>query len=271
MNEVDAIILDLDGGEMLQRCVDSLAAQTQRPARLIILDNGSSDPVGRRLQRPASLRIDLVRVEANLGFAGGVNAAMRVATAPLVALINNDVELDPDWIETLSALFDAEPEMAAAQTVLRRNPAQIDGAGIDISDGTFRQLGSGDPIAAIPHEAWGVSATAAVYRRAATGTEIFDERFFAYYEDVDLSARLIQEGWTLRVLPVVKATHAGSRSASKLGARARYLRTRNRYWVARKHRGVGSIAALLREDLRLVLRGAVSIRGVFDGLTTNLG
>ena len=271
MNEVDAIVLDLDGGDMLQRCIDSLAAQTIRPSRVIILDNGSSDPVGRRLQRPPSLRVELVRVEANLGFAGGVNAAMKLATAPLVALVNNDVELDRDWIETLVPNFDIEPQLAAAQTILRRDASRIDGAGIDISDGTFRQLGSGHPIDSVLPHPWGVSATAAIYRRAATGTEIFDERFFAYYEDVDLSARLLAEGWTLLVLQVAKGTHAGSRSASKLGTRGRYLRTRNRYWVARKHPGVGSIYSLIAEDLRLLLRGATSLRGVIDGLTTNLG
>ncbi len=271
MNEIDAIVLDLDGGEMLQRCVDSLAAQTLRPARVIILDNGSSDPVGRRLQRPPSLKVELVRVEANLGFAGGVNAAMKLATAPLVALVNNDVELDHDWLETLVPIFEIEPQLAAAQTILRRDAATIDGAGIDISDGTFRQVGAGDPIDLAVANSWGVSATAAVYRCAATGTELFDERFFAYYEDVDLSARLLAEGWTLRVVAIAKATHAGSRTASKLGTRARYLRTRNRYWVARKHPGVGSISALIGEDVRLLFRGATSLRGVLDGLSTNLG
>ena len=93
MNEVDAIVLDLDGGDMLQRCIDSLAAQTIRPSRVIILDNGSSDPVGRRLQRPPSLRVELVRVEANLGFAGGVNAAMRGNTIESIQLYSQAIDL----------------------------------------------------------------------------------------------------------------------------------------------------------------------------------
>jgi hypothetical protein len=95
----------------------------------------------------------------------------------------------------------------------------------------------------------------------------FDETFFAYYEDVELSARLRGSGWELLVLPVVKATHRGSQSASRLGARARYLRTRNRYRVAKMHRGAGRIGALLAEDLRLMLRGRASLRGIIVGLT----
>ena len=68
------------------------------------------------------------------------------------------------------------------------------------------------------------------------------------------------------VLPIAKATHHGSQSAARLGARARYLRTRNRYRVARMHRGAGRVSALLAEDLRLLLRGRSSLRGIIAGL-----
>ena len=92
--------------------------------------------------------------------------------------------------------------------------------------------------------------------------------FFAYYEDVDLNARLHESGWRTEVLPVIKATHRGSQSASILGGDALRLRTRNRYLVARKHRGVGRIGALLLEDFKLALRGRTSLRGVWQGLFT---
>src|SRR6185436_17847860 len=96
--------------------------------------------------------------------------------------------------------------------------------------------------------AWGVSATAALYRRSALSGRVFDERLHTYYEDVELSARLREAGWRVAVLPIVKATHRGSMSASALGTRALRLRTRNRYLVARMHRGAGRIPALLWED-----------------------
>ncbi|HEX8153714.1 MAG TPA: hypothetical protein VF698_11335, partial [Thermoanaerobaculia bacterium] len=140
----------------------------------------------------------------------------------------------------------------------------IDGAGIDISDGTYRQIRTpGTP-------AWGVSATAALYRRSALASNIFDPRFFAYYEDVELCARLHAGGWTTRVLPAIKATHRGSQSAGVLGKRAKYLRTRNRYFVARLHPGVGRIGALLWEDARLLARGRSSLRGIIEGLCSTL-
>jgi len=143
--------------------------------------------------------------------------------------------------------------------VIRRDANTIDGAGIDVSDGTIRQITT--PI----EQPWGVSATAALYRRELLH---FDERFFAYYEDVELCARLHDEGWQTRVLPVTKATHRGSQSASRVDAKR--LRTRNRYFVARLHPNVARVSALLWEDVRLLLRGRSSLRGMIEGLCSKL-
>ena len=251
MSDVDVVVLDLDGGAMTDDCLASIDRQSVRPANVIVFDNGSEHPSPRATQRSA----------VNLGFAGGVNAAVKQATSPFVALINNDVVLDDDWLATVRGAM--RNRVAAVQTILRRDESTIDGAGIDVSDGTIRQIGHGLPIGAPLPPAWGVSATATLYRRELLH---FDESFFAYYEDVELSARLRDAGWELLVLPVAKATHRGSQSASRLGSRARYLRTRNRYRVAKMHRGVGRLGALFAEDLRLLLRGGSSLRGIIAGL-----
>jgi GT2 family glycosyltransferase len=258
MSDVSIIVLDIDGGDMLRACLDSIAAQTLPPREVIVFDNGSRTPVVERISsRP------VFRSETNLGFAGGNNAAYRHATGDYIALVNNDVILDRDWLATVAAALDADPKLAAVQTILRRDEATIDGAGIDISDGTFRQITSEGV-----RNTWGVSATAALYRREALGETIFDETLFAYYEDVDLCARLHDAGWRTEVLPVIKATHRGSQSASILGGDALRLRTRNRYLVARRYRGVGRIGALIVEDLKLAFRGRTSLRGMWQGLFT---
>ena len=248
MSEVDVIVVDIDGGAMLRDCIESVRAQTLAPREVIVFDNGSRTP----------LQIGKVRVlrsDRNLGFAGGVNAAFQSTHADFVALINNDVILDRDWLRTVKDALDSDPKLAAVQTIIRRDAQTIDGAGIDISDGTFRQIGYGSAIG---------------YRRSALGDHVFDERFFASYEDVELSARLHQDGWGTRVLLIEKATHRGSASASILGRRAVRLRTRNRYWVARLHRGVGRKSSLLAEDVRLLLRGQSSVRGMIEGLCSPL-
>lgn len=264
MSDTDAIVVDLDGGEMLQDCVDSIARQTLPPRRIVVFDNGSRVPVVERLRG----EVTVIRSETNRGFAAAVNEAVRGSNAPFFALVNNDALLEPRWLETLRKAFDEDPKLAAAQTVILRDAATIDGAGIDIGDGTFRQIGHGAPAGSPLPSAWGVSATAALYRRAAVGETIFDESFFAWYEDVDLCARLHRGGWRMAVLPQALATHRGSASAPLLGRRALRLRTRNRYRVARRHPGVGRISALLLEDVRLALKGRTSWVGVIEGLLT---
>lgn len=252
---IDVIVLDLDGGAMLEECVASIRAQSV-PANVILFDNGSRSPTPNATARS----------ETNLGFAGGANAALRHSTAPYVALVNNDVVLHPDWLTHVRDALDRDPQLAAVQTIIRRPDGRIDGAGIDISDGTFQQIGHGSTIGSPLPVAWGISATAALYRREAIGERFFDERFFAYYEDVELCARLRTAGWRIAVLPVVAATHRGSTSAPLLGRNALRLRTRNRYLVARTHRGAGRIRALLWEDAKLLMKGRTSLRGLVQGL-----
>ena len=222
---------------------------------------------------PQSIQMNGVRIirsETNIGFAAGVNAALEQSTAPYVAVINNDVVLDRDWLAVTRQVLDVDEKAGAVQTIIRRDERTIDGGGIDISDGTFRQAGHGMPIDTTFLHAWGVSATATLYRRSAIGARMFEPRFFAYYEDVELSARLHEGGWRTVVAPVVKATHRGSASAPLLGRRAVYLRTRNRYFVARMHRSAGRIRALLVEDMKLFMRGKSSMRGVIEGLCSRL-
>ncbi len=255
---IDAIVLDVDGGAMLDECLDSLRRQTVSH-RVIVFDNGSRTPTPNASKRS----------ETNLGFAGGANAAFALCTSEYVAIINNDVILDPDWMEHVRGALDRDEKLAAVQTIIRRPDGRIDGAGIDISDGTYRQIGHGQEVGEPLSVAWGVSATATLYRRKALGGRIFDERFFAYYEDVELCARLKKEGWRTAVLPVIKAVHRGSASARVL-PHARRLRTRNRYFVARMHPGVGRIHSLLWEDARLALRGRTSLRGLIEGLCSRL-
>ena len=109
MNDVDVIVLDVDGGAMLQECLSSIERQTLKPNRVIVFDNGSQSPTPHATARS----------EKNLGFAGGVNAALQYAASPFVALINNDVVLDDDWLETVRNAIDEKT--AAIQTVIRRD------------------------------------------------------------------------------------------------------------------------------------------------------
>src|SRR3954451_4852390 len=156
MSDVSVIVLDIDGGDMLRACLDSIAAQTLPPREVIVFDNRSRPPVAAHIGFRHGLH--LFRSPTNLGFAGGNNAAYRHASGGYIALVNNDVILDRDWLATVVAALDADPKLAAVQTILRRDETTIDGAGIDISDGTFRQIRH---LAGVGSRESGVGATSA--------------------------------------------------------------------------------------------------------------
>lgn len=276
-------MLDLDGGEHLDRCLASVAAQSRAVARVVVWDNGSRVPVEARLRgRSWPFELEVVRSEENLGFTGGVNAALVHCREPFVGLVNNDVVLAPGWIEALRPMFDTAPRLGGVQCVIVTPDGRVDGAGIDVSDGTIRQALHGAPVGdvAAAAEPWGISATAALYRREALGDvtvggAVLREDLFAYYEDVELSARLRAGGWSLALCRERLATHAGSATAHRLGGRRLYLQTRNRYLVARAWPGAGRVAALLGEDVtriarrlgRLDLAGAITVaKGLVAGM-----
>jgi N-acetylglucosaminyl-diphospho-decaprenol L-rhamnosyltransferase len=249
--EIDYIVLDFDGGDLLERCLESIRAQSLPPARIIIFDNGSQVPVTRRLKDRQDLVV--LRSESNLGFTGGINAAMKQSFAPFVAWVNNDCELLAQWGRRLGEAM--TPGAAAGQSIVVRPDGRIDGAGIEISRGRYLQSGYGASLDAPFPEPWGISATAALYRRAAldavaTPDGPLDDRFFAWYEDVELSARLRAAGWPMILVREPLAVHQGSLTASRLGAFAERLRIRNRYFVHRLHPATGSTPGLLLEDVR---------------------
>lgn len=284
MDAIDAIVLDLDGGPMLDALLASMAAQTIPFRNVIVWDNGSAVPTASRIA-PTALPIRIHRSEKNLGFSGGINHAMYLTDAPFVAWINSDVRLEPEWSERLLAAI-ADSGVAAAQAINVADEGTVDGAGINIDDGTYRQEGRGFSVGEIAHrvkEPWGISATAALYRARALrdvayGPFVLHPDFVLYYEDVELSARLRNGGWRLALVREPLAHHGGSRSA-RLEPRADRMRVRNRYWIHRLHPEVGRRSALVSEDLgriarsavRLDLRGAAAIASaVREGLLAPL-
>lgn len=262
MTEWDAIVLDLDGGERLDRCLVSIELQDPPPDRVIVVDNGSRVPVAERIES-RGLRLELIRLEENAGFAGGVNRGWAETRSPLVALINNDVVLRPGWSQALVGALEADSQAGAAQTVVADPRGKIDGAGIEIVAGRVRQLGHGASLEVALEDPWGVSATAALYRRdavEAVGRQVFEPILFAYYEDVELAARLDEAGWRSVLERRPLAIHEGSATGGRLGLRREFLRARNRHLVARLHPRLLHRGALLGEDLRIAVRFALRLQ-----------
>lgn len=281
---VDLIVLDWDGGESLLNCLHSIDIQTQPPARIIIVDNGSTTPVYQRLPKDL-LKIPhlIIRNETNLGFTGGINRAMKEVTAGFVGWVNNDAVLSEKWLEKVFAAVSGEGKIAGAQSIVLRDKTTLDGAGISIEGGLFRQIGHGQKMASLRGmtQPWGISGTAALFRtnalkEVAIHGNVLRNDLFAYYEDVELCARLRAKGWKFKLVPEALVMHKGSSSAGRLGWSGFQMRVRNRYIVARAHPGVGKVGSLISEDLSYAgkdmlggrFQAATSrLRAVFQGLT----
>ena len=283
-SEVDLIVVDWDGGEALNDCLHSIEVQTVRPSRVLIVDNGSRVPVYQRLSKNLlTIPYTLLRNDTNLGYTGGINRAMTEVRAPFVAWVNNNVVLSEKWIESLLPAASSEGKIAGAQCIILRDKTTIDGAGIGIDTGVFRLIGFGQKHANMRQlpQPWGLSSTAVLFRTgalrdAAIKGMTLRPDFFAYSEDVELSARLRKRGWKFKLVPEALALHRASAGVSRMGRTGLRMRTRNRYLVARTHPGVGKVSALIGEDLSLavkdLLRGQFSyvihrLRGIVEGLT----
>jgi len=226
------VIPNWNGRRWLSQCLDALARQQLAPAELIVIDNGSDDGSVQYL-REAHPSVSVVELGTNTGFAHAANRGLEAAGGELVALVNTDVVLAPDWLDRMSRALLAEPRAGAVacKMLSLADPSVIYDAG-DIlrRDGACEQRGRFMPDDGrwdLPGEVFGACAGAALYRRSAV-LELggFDERYFAYLEDVDLALRLRLAGWRCRYEPAV-ALHAGEGSSGRLRGAHQFLVVRN--------------------------------------------
>jgi GT2 family glycosyltransferase len=221
VNPVSIVIPNWNGRRWLPGCLEALAAQEIAPAQVIVVDNGSKDG---SLQYLASEhpKVHVISLERNTGFARAANCGIEAAAHDYIALVNTDVELAPGWTARMAAALAADPGLGsvACKMVDLECPAIIYDAGDVLRrDGQCLQRGRFQKDAGAfdePSEIFGACAGAAIYRGSAV-QEVggFDERLFAYLEDVDLALRLGLAGWRCRYEPVV-ARHAGGGSSGQL-------------------------------------------------------
>jgi GT2 family glycosyltransferase len=229
---ISVVIPNWNGRRWLPDCLRAVAAQTRAPDEVIVVDNGSDDGSLEYL-RDAHPNVRTLVQGRNTGFANAANRGIEAASGELVALINTDVMLSADWLQQMAATLSARPAAASAACKMLSlgEPAVLYDAG-DIlrRDGACEQRGRFMPDRGAydePGEVFGACAGAALYRRdAVLGVGSFDERYFAYLEDVDLALRLRLAGWTCTYEPAV-CWHAGEGSSAQLPGGHLPLVTRN--------------------------------------------
>jgi GT2 family glycosyltransferase len=233
MPRVTAVVLNLDGRELLERMLPTLVDQDP-DARLIVLDDGSSDGSPEWVEATYP-QIEVVRNPHNLGVARSFNRAVELARgSDYLALLNNDLELEDGYLTTLAGVLDAHPEAASAAGKMRsvRDPARLDGAGdafLWSSAATRRGYGEVDAGQYdTPGEVFSACGGAAVYRMAAfDDVGLFDGDFFAYLEDIDWGFRAQLRGWTALYEPSAVVHHVGGATTNRNAAFFGMLQRRN--------------------------------------------
>lgn len=230
-----AVVPTLGRSPLLERSLAALRAQSL-PVELMLVASGG----GRIAAATRALADRVLESPAPLGFAAATNRGLALAGGELVATVNDDAMVAPDWAALLVAALERDPGAAAAQGVNLLPSGACDGWGLAWSRRLQAiQLGHGaePPLrSAAPREVFGVSATAAVFRRralleVALASGIFDERLDTFYEDVDLAGRLRGAGWRAIAVPAARVEHAGSSTAAAWPLRRDRLLHRNR-WLA---------------------------------------
>jgi N-acetylglucosaminyl-diphospho-decaprenol L-rhamnosyltransferase len=262
------IVITHNSGRWLPRWTAALSTQIDTRWKLVVLDNASRpDERPKKSELPAGAR--LIQSENNLGFAAGNNRAAQGADTPYLVLLNPDAFPEPGWLGELLALAEHHPEAAAIGSTQIRADADgvFDGTGDVLhASGLSYRSNFGRPRRARPPlgESFAACAAALLLRREAfEAVGGFDQRYFCFFEDVDLCFRLRLQGHIVLQSPDAIVHHVGGGSAGGRSAFARFHGARNRFWTFVKCMPAPLFWLLL--PVHLMLGGAACTAAAFTG------
>ena len=227
---IAAIVVNHNGGEDLPRCLAALAAQTV-PVEAVLVDCDSNDGSEALAARPPA-GVRGVPLGRNAGYAGGCNAGLAVTEADVVAFLNPDCFLAPEYSAVCTEVLGGEPTVGGvAGRLLRDDGCTLDSCGQVLTPFLLRvrDRGYGSPAAGAFERGDRVLAACGagmVYRRAALQAaavegHVFPEEYFAFWEDLDLGWRVRNAGWDVRYEPRAVAVHR--RAATAVPGRGRLI------------------------------------------------
>lgn len=250
---VQIVIVNWNSGAWLGRCITALAKYGGRSvARIVVVDNGSTDES--LAFDMAGLPLDVICTGANLGFARASNLGARGASAPFLLFLNPDAAIGEDTLRTALDYMEgaeaADVGICGIRLVdehggIQRHCARFPSARTFLGAATglsrlfpkllppllmedFDHLES----RSVDHV---IGAFYLVRRELFESLGGFDERFFVYLEDLDLSLRARQSGWKVHYLAEASAFHKGGGTSEQVKARRLFYSLRSRILYAFKH------------------------------------
>ena len=235
---VAAVIPTWNRRDLLATLLRNLAEQARPFEEIIVVDNGSEDDSA---ELAAGTGAKVLKMGSNLGFAAAVNRGIEATEAEWVAILNNDVTLEPDWLaKLLDAASQEDIWFATGKILQAANHQVVDGTFDEISRGACAsRCGSGKP----DGPAWNqmrrirvAPMTAAIFRR-----QLFrdlgevDETFGSYMEDVDFGLRCALAGRGGLFVPSAVAYHRGSATLGEWNKDTVWRIARNQVLLSAKH------------------------------------
>mgnify|MGYP000429775804 CR=1 FL=1 len=246
--KVTIVIPNYNGKHFMEPCLASLASQTYRDFKVLVVDNASSDGSVPYMKEHYP-DIELIELDKNYGFSKAVNVGILHAKTPYVILLNNDTTVDSRYVEEMLKAIEVSPDIfsVSSKMIQMYHPELIDSAGdIYTIFGWGICRGTGRPAAeyTTPCEVFSACAGAAIYRRSVfEKIGYFDENHFAYLEDIDIGYRAKIYGYKNTFCPTALVYHVGSgTSGSKHNAFKVRLAARNNIYVAYKNMPILQLA-----------------------------
>jgi GT2 family glycosyltransferase len=262
---ISVIIPNWNGARYLTTCLESLRNQTYPRVEVVVADNNSQDESLELLETEYP-EVKVVALEENRGYAGGVNAGIEAAGGEILAILNNDTEVDPRWLEELWAGLERHPEAGSATSkillfderkILNSAGDLFAAEGIPLNRGVWEadegQFDQEEPVFSPCGGACAIRRTLLADLASKGQGPTFDEDFFAYCEDVDLGWRAQLAGYTCIYVPTAVVYHR--LSATGGGKIASFYTGRNFIYVLAKDYP----SALFRKHWRRVLLAQLKI------------
>ena len=246
MRLVSIVIVNFNGDGFLLECLESVFIQTHRNFEVILVDNNSTDgSVSSVTKRYPEIKI--IKNKFNYGYAGGANIGIKNSRGDYVVVLNTDVVVSENWLENLARTMENDGAIGACSSFLLSsvNRNIIDTLGIkDLGrDLDAVQYGRGQSRREFKNgiEIFSVSGAAACYRKKALeNAGYFDEAYFGYWEDCDISWRMRLKGWKCVVSSRAVAFHVKNASFNDIKKRV-FLGNRNRWRTLLKNCGFSTL------------------------------
>lgn len=261
MPNISIIIPNLNGDDFLFHCLESLKKAinfSKITTEIILVDNASTDAspeIFTTFCQKNKIEFQLIALTKNYGFAGAVNRGVEVSKSDWVLVCNNDLKMDENWL-----LFITNALKFQSTRALNNNLAAITGTVLNYDGSRFESQGlkfyysgkcdnisNGKPYSpsfltsylkhySSSHLIWGASAALTLFnKKIFTKVGSFDEDFFAYLEDVDLSFRLNKAGFKTLYVPQAISFHLGGGTTSQMGNFRQKQTVKNWFYIIWKN------------------------------------